>query len=150
MTQGEWVSKEELVFHRMVTFHRERVASVAANVKSLSQHGKGILVVHLIPQQCVLGRSRCESAKLKEHASRVYPLGGRGGRSRFNVDGMMNNDGHDEVRAYSQVYRDGRVESVMSDAAYPLDRQQEENAFVLRDIIRSYSYDEHGNWHERR
>ena len=135
MTQAEWLTDDELVFHRMVTFHRERVQEIAANTKSLSQQEKGILIVHLIPQQCVIGRSRFDSAKLKEHGSRVPPLGCRGGQSRFNVDGLMNYDGHDEVRAYAQVYRDGRLEAVMWDAAYPLDPQQDKRGFVLRDQI---------------
>ena len=135
MRQTEWLSEEELVFYRMVTFHRERVEAVAANTKTLSKLQKGILIIHLIPQQCVIGRSRFESTKLKEHGIRVCPLGERGSNSRFNVDGLRNSGGRDEVRAYSQIYRDGRVEAVMSDAAYPHDRQQEQSGFVLRDII---------------
>ena len=135
MTQVTWLSEEELLFHRMVTFHRDRVEAVAANAKAFTKQGKGFLVIHLIPVQSVASRGRFESTKLKEFGSKIYPLGDRGGQSRFNVDGLMNYDGREELRAYSQVYRDGRVEAVMSDAAYPLDRQQSEGRFVLRDII---------------
>lgn len=133
MTQIGWLSEEELVFHRMLTFHRERIAEVSANTQMNSHVGKGILIVHLIPKQSIVARTQVATKQLKEYGSRVRPLGEQGGSSRFNVDGLMNYSGRDELRAYSQIFRDGRIEAVMLDAAYS--RRNETNAFVLRDRV---------------
>ena len=134
--QSEWLSKEEVVYHRMLTFHRERVEAIASNRQTLFKHGRGIVVVHLIPEICVKGRNRISDSTLKQNGGNIRPFGADGGDTpRFNIDGLLNSDGRDELRAYSQVYRDGRVEAVMSDAAYPIGRDSESKAFALRSII---------------
>ena len=153
MTQIGWLSEEELVFHRMLTFHRERIAELSANTQMNSHVGKGILIVHLIPKQSIVARTQVATKQLKEYGSRVRPLGEQGGSSRFNVDGFMNYSGRDELRAYSQIFRDGRIEAVMSDAAYS--RRNETNAFVLRDrvcekgVMNSFAVTSHSSPHSR-
>ncbi len=74
-------------------------------------------------------------AKLKEHGGGITPLGGRGGYSRFNVDGLLNYDGNESIRAYLQLFRDGRLEAAMPEASYPLDRQHKNSVHCLRDSI---------------
>src|SRR5437899_1662940 len=108
-----WLSEDEMLFQRMETFHRQRVEVVASEDSPLAVRGGGILVLHLIPRSCVQGRTRFDGAKLKEHGGGVPPLGGRGGYARFNVDGLLNYDGHESIRAYSQLFRDGRLEAAM-------------------------------------
>lgn len=58
---------------------------------------------------------------------------------------FLNQSGHQEnVRAYSQLFRDGRLQCVMSDVGYPVN-QHSPSAYVIR-----YNYDQDGNWHEPR
>lgn len=130
-----WLTEEEVLFHRMESFHRHRVETITTGQSPLGKRNGGLLVVHLIPRSCVQTRPRLDGAKLKEHASSVPPLGGRGGSARFNVDGVLNYDGSKTVRAYSQLYRDGRLEAAMSEVAFPLDRQQKDSVHCLRDSI---------------
>lgn len=129
------LDEKEVVFHRMETFHRDRVRAFASDSTPLKQRSGGIFVVHLIPESSVLTRNRFDATQLEEHGRRVCALGDRGGYSRFNVDGFMNYDGRDAIRAYSQLYRDGRLEAAMSDLAYPLEREQKNGLHVLRDSI---------------
>lgn len=130
-----WLSEDEMLFHRMEAFHRQRVEAVTGEDSPLSVRGGGILVLHLIPRSCAQGRARFDGAKLKEHGGGVPPLGGRGGYSRFNVDGLLNYDGNESIRAYSQLFRDGSLEAAMPEASYPLDRQQKNSVHCLRDSI---------------
>lgn len=115
------LNEREVAFLRMETFHRSRVEAFAKGSTPLKECSGGILVVHMIPEHCVLTRKRFDATELSKHGKQVYALGDRGGYSRFNVDGLMNYDGHPSVRAYSQVFRDGRLEAAMSDLAYSPD-----------------------------
>jgi hypothetical protein len=125
-----WLSRDELIFHRMVTFHRERVEAIQRGSSPLVKHQGGTLVVHLIPHRCAGSRHQFEWARLKEHGKPIRPLGERGGYSRFNVDGYLHYNREREITAYSQVFRDGRLEATMTDIGY-----QQNGAWVVRDTI---------------
>lgn len=130
-----WLSEDEVPFHRMEAFHRERVEAIGTGKSPLVVRGGGILVLHLIPHSCLQTRTRFDGAKLKEHGVTVPALGSRGGQSRFNVDGLLNYDGYEGVRSYSQLFRDGRLEAAMPEVAFPMDRQQKNAPHCLRDSI---------------
>lgn len=110
------LSEDEVLFHRMETFHRQRVEAVTAGLSPLGKRDDGFLVVHLIPRTSVQSRSRFDGAKLKEHGGKLSAFGdeGRYGAARFNVDGLLNMDSGQAAESYSQIYRDGRLEAVMS------------------------------------
>jgi hypothetical protein len=129
------LNEKEVVFHRMEAFHRDRLRAFCSGSSPLKGRRGGVLVIHLIPESSVRTRKRFDATQLQEHGSQVYTLGDRGGNSRFNVDGFMNYDGRDAIRAYSQLYRDGRLEAAMSDLAHPLEREQKNGLHVLRDSI---------------
>lgn len=114
-----WLSPEEIVLHRMKSFHRERVEAVVGNRTPLRLKDESRLVVHLIPLESVRSPRSFPAANLKKHGQQIAPLGERPSYSRFNADGFLTYDGRDQVRAYSQLYRDGRLEAVMTDTAYP-------------------------------
>jgi len=124
--------REEVIFQRMKDFHLERLSAVAAGEVPLIQRTGGILVLHLIPECCVFSRNLLEGDVLQEQGTHIRPLGDRGGSTRFNVDGFLNYSGNEEVRAYSQLFRDGRLEAVMSDVGYPVDRQAEKSPYAIR------------------
>jgi hypothetical protein len=130
-----WLSEDEVLFHRMEAFHRQRVEAIASGQSPLGKRDDGILVVHLIPRSCVQARNRFDGAKLKEHGGTVPALGGRGGYARFNVDGLLNYEGNEVLRAYSQLFRDGRLEAAMPEIAFPLDRQQKKGVRCLRESL---------------
>lgn len=119
-----WLSEDEVLFHRIEAFHRQRVEAIASGRSPIGKRDEGILVVHLIPTACAKGRTRFDGETLKRHGAGISPPGDRGSYSRFNVDGLLNYSGHEEVFAYSQLFRDGRLEAVMPDVAYLMDRQQ--------------------------
>jgi hypothetical protein len=56
-----------------------------------------------------------------------------GASARFNVDGLLNYDGHAAVGAYSQLFRDGRLEAAMPGVAFPMDRHRKDGVHCLRD-----------------
>lgn len=126
------LTRDEYLFQRMHEFHLQRVAAVVRGDVPLHERGGGILVLHLIPESSVLSRNLLDGTKLKEQGSRIRPLGESGVSSRFNVDGFLNCDGYDNVRAYSQFFRDRRLESVMSDVGYPVDDRVENPPMAIR------------------
>lgn len=124
--------REEVIFQRMKDFHLQRVSAVEKADSPLQQRAGGILVLHLIPECCVFSQSKLDGDILKEQGTRIRPLGDRGGNTRFNVDGFLNYSGYEEVRAYSHLFRDGRLEAVMSDVGYPVDRHTEKSPYAIR------------------
>lgn len=139
--------REVIAFQKMADFHLQRVSAVATGDVPLQQRDGGILVLHLIPESCVFSRNLLDGRALKEAGTRIQPLGAHGGCARFNVDGFLNCSGHQQVDAYSQLFRDGRLESVMSDVGYPLNSQTERSSYIVRsgllersvfDIVQAY------------
>ena len=124
--------KEEILFQRMKDFQLQRVNAVADGDVPLAKRDGGILVLHLIPESCVFSCATLDGGTLKEQGTRIRPLGDRGGSTRFNVDGFFNFSGYEEVRSYSQLFRDGRLESVMSDVGYPIHPQAEKSPYAIR------------------
>lgn len=131
---GPWLSEDEVIFHRMEAFHRQRVDAVAAGQSPIDKP-EGILVLHVVPRVCVQDTRRFDGAKLKEHGAMFPALGGRVGYTRFNVDGLLSYDGREQVRAYSQLFRDGRLEAAMSEVAFRVNLQQQNSPLCLRDSM---------------
>jgi|GEM_PF-4148689 len=128
---GPWLSEDEVIFHRMNSFHCQRVDALAAGRSPLDKPEGGVLILHLIPRSCVQGRGRFDGAKLKEHGGTIPVLGEGIGCTRFNVDGFLQYAGKERVRAYSQLFRDGRLEAAMTGVALTVDRPP--NRVLLRD-----------------
>ncbi len=113
-----WLSVEELVHHRMESFHRERVRAIVAGEAPFRLKGEAMLVVHLIPLESVGCPKRYTAFELKLHGQAVRPLGEQYGRPRFNADGFAMHDGEGDVGAYTQLIRDGRLEAVTTHITY--------------------------------
>lgn len=111
-----FLSEEEILLHRMETFHRQRVERIASGQSPLGKRDDGFLVVHLLPHSLFKVRQRFDGSTLKQHGSKLSAFGdqGRYAVSRFNVDGLLNLDSEQAPESYSQVFRDGRLEAVMS------------------------------------
>ncbi len=126
------VSPDELAFERMRKFHLQRIDAVVAGEIPLDERAGGILVLHLVPECHASSRSVMDGEALKEYGPQIRALGDRGGNGRFNVDGFVNRDGYDTVRAYSQLFRNTSLESVMSDIGYPANPQLDKSPYALR------------------
>lgn len=126
------LSEEERIYHRLITFHRERVELIRADKAQPALTNASRLVVHLIPKQALLSRKEFTATELKNAASKMKSLGmsmHTYGHSRFNADGELFSNGEKTVRSYAQLYRSGIFEGVMCDAIY----LQNEHTKVLRD-----------------
>lgn len=124
---SEWLSADELVLHRMESFHRERGRAIVAGDAPFPLVDGSKLVVHLIPEASERTRVRFTASDLKTQGGAVLPLGDQSGQHRFNEEGYASYSGHGKVGAYTQLFRDGRLEAVMADATY-----EQQGARLLR------------------
>lgn len=131
---GAWLSTDDVAFDRMRRFHQNRVEQIAAGTGPMTVVSDGVLVIHLMSKTSVLTRRRPGHAMLKECGSQICPLGEGKGQTRFNVDGFMHYCGVEGIRAYSLLFRNGVLESVMSDIKYSPDETGTNKLYMLRDI----------------
>jgi hypothetical protein len=123
---------EEFVYQQMREFHFNRLDLIANGNAPLDNREGGVIVVHLIPESSVLEHRSIDANILATRGSRIRPLGDGGGNTRFNVDGFLNRSGYRGVRAYSQLFRNGRVEAVMSGVGYRVRPEAEKSPYVIR------------------
>ena len=111
-----FLTEEEILFHRMETFHRQRVEMIANGYSPLGKMKDGVLVIHLIPQSSVMTRLRFEATKLIQagNALSVFAENGRYRTSRFNVDGLLLLESEREPQSWTQIFRSGAVEAASS------------------------------------
>src|SRR5438270_539264 len=100
-----WLSAEELVHHRMVSVHRQRVEAIVGGDSPFRLKSGGSLIVHLIPAEAVRSLKRYTASDLKAHGKELRPLGKQSGHVRFNSDGYAGYDREGDVGAYSQLHR---------------------------------------------
>jgi hypothetical protein len=111
-----WLTEDELIFDRMVSFHRQRVEAIQAGTSHIPVKTKGKLILHLFPEQSMRSRRRFTPTELKQHSQQIPLIGDRsGGMTRINVDGFVRFDRWNDVKAYCQLFNNGRLEAVMSD-----------------------------------
>lgn len=130
-----FLSQDEVLFHHMETFHRQRVEAIVAGQSPIGKRDDGVLIVHLLSKTCFASRIRLDTAKLKEIGSQIPSLGEGGSYFRFNTDGFLHYDEYKRVRSYSLLFRSGHLEGVMTEVKHQLGRDQENSLFVLRDSI---------------
>jgi Putative DNA-binding domain len=72
-------------------------------------------ILHIIPVSSLFGAVRNEMTALKSIAQAIQPpLDNGGWGPRINFDGAMSASSGESLRAYTQVFRDGSIESVLS------------------------------------
>jgi hypothetical protein len=120
-----FLSEDEMLFHRMESFHRQRVELIATGHSPLGMREDGFLVIHLIPHSAFKYRERFDGSKLKQHGSKLPAFWDQGGYaySRFNVDGLLNIDSEQAPESYSQIFRNGHLEAVMSAVTFEANRR---------------------------
>lgn len=113
-----WLSEEEIILHRMLSFHQRRIDEAKDDISSDGHERSGKMLIHCIPEQAVISRKRYAARQLKEHGRDVRPPNSHYSNPRFNADGFASSDSPTELRTYSQLYRDGRLEAVLARATF--------------------------------
>lgn len=108
-----FLTEEEVLFHRMETFHRQRVKMIETGRSPIGALNDGVLVVHLIPQSSVASRIQLDGAKLTQAGRSLSAFGdnGRYGTSRYNVDGLLLLESEREPQSWTQIFRCGAIEA---------------------------------------
>ena len=70
VSQG-WLSKEELILHRMRSFHRNRVEELTIGQARDKQEKDGKLLIHCIPEQAIVSRTRYSVRELQKHGQEL-------------------------------------------------------------------------------
>jgi hypothetical protein len=113
-----WLSREELILHRMRSFHRNRVEELKSGQSRDKQEKNGKLVIHCIPEQAIVSRTRYSVRELSKHSQELKAPNCSYWNPRINADGFACSDSPNGFSGYSQVYRDGRFEAVMTRATF--------------------------------
>jgi len=114
------LSEAERVLQRMKSFHQERVDAIHKDQSHVQLNDPTRLIAHLIPEESVRAPKSLAAADLMRAGQSLRPFGdldGGGYRdSRFNADGYLIYSGRNAVRFYTQLYRNGMYEGVMTEA----------------------------------
>ncbi len=97
---------------RLDEFRVSRVARLNAEGHGIGLVGPGHLMLHLLPLSPSLNRLDVDRAA--RNTQPFDPLGDSGHSTRFNLDGLLLTSGNPEggrYIAYTQVFRDGRLEA---------------------------------------
>jgi len=124
-----WLSREELILHRMRSFHRNRVEELKGQSRD-KQEKNGKLVIHCIPEQAVTSRKRFSVSDLSKHSQELRAPDCSHWNPRINADGFACSDSPHGFSGYSQVHRDGRLEAVMTRATF----SRENTRFLLDSV----------------
>ena len=121
--------------------HLQRVNAIVSGEEPLRKRDGGILVLHLFPESSAFSRKLLDGRVLKEYGTSIRPLGGRGGYTRFNVDGFLHHNGETEINAYSQLFRDGRLESVTSGVGYRINHVEDSRVAMRCSLLEKGVFD---------
>jgi hypothetical protein len=116
-------TRDELCWLRLRRLHEDRCDVILKDQQHVPLDNESRLVIHLLPEASYLERQEVSAAKLKQASESIKPLGGNSsnyGTGRFNADGYLLHSGN-TARCYTQLYRCGRIEAVMSDVYYEAD-----------------------------
>ncbi len=119
MTGG--MTESERVLHRMKSIHNERVEAIQKDQSPMRLSDTTRLIFHLIPEEALKAPKSISASELKRAAQSIRPLTeGDGGYydGRFNADGFLLYSGREAARCYSQLFRTGIYEGVMSEVLY--------------------------------
>ena len=123
-----WLSREELILHRMRSFHQTRVAELKSGQSRDKQDKTGKVLIHCIPEQAITSRKRFSAHELSERGQELRAPNCTYWNPRFNANGFACSDSPSNFSGYSQLYRDGRLEALMTRATF-----REENRHFLLD-----------------
>jgi len=113
-------TREEWCLLRLRRLHEDRCELIQKDQQHVRLYNESRLVIHMLPEASCFEKQTIAAARLKQVSESIKPLGGNSsgyGAGRFNADGYLLQSG-DVASCYTQLYRCGRIEAVMSDLYY--------------------------------
>lgn len=103
----------ETIFEQIKAFRRERVRLILEGETPAPIVAGSKLILHLVPLESFTAQVSLDVSILKSAGTDFFPLRQNGGTPRVNLDGFVTfwSDG------YTQLYRNGLVEAVLSSVA---------------------------------
>lgn len=104
---------------RIRSWRRNRVAVLASEQGPAQLVTGARFILHLVPVRAFREATDVGVEAISQHWQHFFPMGYAPADRRFNIDGFLTTAGSEDkrpgTRSYCQVFRDGRVESAMSD-----------------------------------
>lgn len=97
------------------SFQNERLSLIDSGNGPFTPVGTGRLIMHIIPFSAFRLTDKLNVQEIHEQRRSFYPLGVDYTDSRYNLDGLINYRRSDVVHGYTQIFRNGAVESVKFD-----------------------------------
>jgi len=112
----------QTALQRITAFRHERVRKTLESETPIPLPQGAKIYLHLIPLEAFTGSLVFSAADLQDAVKHLPTLGGTAGGERFNVDGILRSNYREfsEASHYVQVFRNGIIEAISSDAAYQL------------------------------
>jgi hypothetical protein len=98
---------------RARAFREQRIVGVRARPLPAPLPNCALAVLHVLPLASLLGTASFGVPTLYPIVQNMRPPLADGWGPRVNLDGVMSSCGRDELVSYTQVFRDGAIESVM-------------------------------------
>lgn len=101
---------------RAVAFRDKRLSLIQAGKTISSLAGSGRLVMHVVPTAAFLGFTQLDLEQVRAEGDRLRPIDHASGAysQRFNYEGSISCDYLASPSSYTQVFRDGCIEAVVS------------------------------------
>lgn len=108
------------LLQRVHAFRQERMRQIvggATIVGGRALTGDGRLILHIIPLASLTSQFQIELGQIESTGQAFAPLeAGTSGNFRFNLDGAVVERGHPDLVGYTQIYRNGIIESTKGHA----------------------------------
>ena len=105
------------VAERIRAFRVDRIIAVSDNRTPLPMKAESKVMLHCFPLESFAGQYQCDVMHFHRQPDQLPPMGMPGGWDRrINFDGVITlwMDSSNLVRSYTQVYRNGAIEAVVS------------------------------------
>ena len=109
---------------RIRSFRADRIGKVISRETAAPIAERSAYVLHVLPFAAFDGQARVSMTELNAQWVRFRPLEAMGLSHRINLDGILTYTGQDMAApaAFTQVWRDGRIEAVRSPLVRPAER----------------------------
>jgi hypothetical protein len=113
-------NRSESALDRAMAFRDKRLALIKSGETWKPVTGKGQLVMHIVPTASFSGLIHLDLEQVRAAESNLRPINPEslGYTPRFNYEGFIICDNVSAPKAYTQVFRDGCIEAVVSGVVY--------------------------------
>ncbi len=108
----------ETIFEQIKAFRKERVRLIMAGETPVPMDATSKAILHLIPLSAFSTRVDFSVDALKNKARNLFALSAQDRRDRVNIDGLVISAAIS--RTYTQLFRNGVIEAVLSNVTRPI------------------------------